>query len=191
MASIEVPEDALELARSLAERLGSSPEELIAVMLDVIASYRDDIEKWALEMKVKKEHRVEALMEELVYYAVAAKNNLVDRILDRLRARGRFELEHLELDPDTGVLEVEFVAFEGSDLAADRVRVGWGPDGVIVEAYYYLEEDVPPPRYRKPRDPRIDISYLPDEHAVVVSARGRSLSELPPIHVLDRIAGVG
>ena len=190
MATLEVSEEVLGLVRALAERLGTEPSKILEAMADVVATYSRDLEEWALDMRVKKEHRVEALMEELVYYAVATKKFLVDRVLEALRARGRFELEHLEIDPDRGWLEMEFVAFEGSDLLADRLRVGWGPDGVIVEATYYLDEDVPPPRYKKPRDPRIEIDYLPDEHAILVTARGRSLREVPPVHVLDRIAPV-
>ncbi len=185
---MEFNEETMRLLEDLAHRLKTTPSDLTQVLADVLASYKDDIESWGLELKVRKEHRIEALFEELVYYAVSAKKGIVDRVLDKLKAKGRFELENLELDPDSGSLEIEFVALEGSDLEADAVRVGWSPEGVIVEALYYLEEDIPPARLPKPKDPKIVVDYLPDEHAILVTATGKSLSEIPPIHVLDRIA---
>ena len=188
MAGIEVSEETLELAGRLAERLHVDVNELLRSLLDVLGSYSGELTEWALDLRVRREHMPDALFEELVYYGVEAKRGVVDRVLNILRARGRFELEHLELDPDTGTIELEMVALEGSDLEADRIRVSWSPNGVIVEAIYYLDEDTPPPIIRKPKDPKIDVAYLPDEHAILVSATGKSLRDVPPIHVMDRIA---
>ncbi|MCE4625378.1 MAG: hypothetical protein F7C35_05895 [Desulfurococcales archaeon] len=188
MATIEIPEETMELASRLAERLHVSVEELLRSLLDVLGSYSGDLVEWALDLRVRREHMPDALFEELVFYGVEAKKGVVDRVLNMLKARGRFELEHLELDPETGSIELEMVALEGSDLEADRIRVGWSPRGVIVEALYYLEEDTPPPILRKSKDPKIDVAYLPDEHAILVTATGKSLKEVPPIHVMDRIA---
>ncbi|MCE4627557.1 MAG: hypothetical protein F7C34_00195 [Desulfurococcales archaeon] len=185
---VEVDEESLRRAEGLAGRLGVSVGRLLGVLLDVLGSYAGDVEAWARDLRVRREHLVMALFEELVFYGVEAKRGIVDRVLDVLRARGRFELEHLSLDPDRGFLEMELAAFEGSDLLADKLRIGWGPDGVIVEAYYYLEEYETPPPARSARAAGVDVSYLPDEHAIVVTATGRRLRDIPPVHVLDRIA---
>ena len=185
---VELDEEVWGLVEGLAGRLGVGVGELVRVVFDVLGSYAGDIVGWAGDLRVRREHRVEAVFEELVFYGVSLKRGVVDRVLDVLRARGRFELENFEVEPESGGLEIELVALEGSDLGADRLVIGWSPRGVIVEAYYYLEEDETPPPLRRPRQEGIDVSYLPDEHAILVTATGRTLRDIPPVHVLDRIA---
>ena len=70
-------------------------------------------------------------------------------------------------------------------MLADKVRLNWSPRSVIMEVYYYLEEGVEPPRGLKIRGG--DWAYLPDEHAVMVTFQAKRISELPPIHAVDRM----
>jgi len=183
-----IPGRALEGLERLARRLKASVEEVVAASLESMSAYTGDLARWGLELKVKRENRVAALFDEVYFYAVEAWRGVVDRVLDRLKARGRFELEMLDLDPDEPSLEIQFAALEGSDLLADRLRIYWRLDGVTVEAYYYLEEGVEPPLQR--RGEGFDWSYLPDEHAIVVTVTGKRLRDLPPVHVLDKYSGL-
>ncbi|GAB6147463.1 hypothetical protein [Stetteria hydrogenophila] len=150
-----------------------------------MASYKGIILELADKLRVKKEHLPDSVFEELVYYGVEAWRGILEPVLWRLRAVGRFELETLELDPDAPSIEVELVALEGSDLLADRVRLNWSTKGVVMEVYYYLEEGVEPPRGLRVRGG--DWAYLPDEHAILVTFQGKKLSDLPPIHAVDRM----
>ncbi len=183
-----VPSGTFSELRAIAGRLGVSVGDLLRAVAEALADYSGDIVEWGLELRVRREHRVDSLAEEIIDYAVAAHKYVVNRILDLLRARGRFELEHLELIPEDSTLIVELVALEGSDLLADRVRIVWTPRGVLLEAYYYLEEDEEPPLRHSPAG--VNWDYLPDEHAVVVSVEAPSISDLPPIHVLDEKSGL-
>ncbi len=185
---LEMDKDTAGIISYLAEKLGVTMDDLIRAFVEALSDYSEDIVNWAYQLKVRKEHRVDSIMSELVYYGIATHKNLIDRVLDILKAKGRYELEYLELDPDTGTLEIELVALEGSDLLSDRVRISWGPDGVIVEAFYYLEEDEEAPV--KPEVEGFDWAYLPDEHAVLVAATGKSLSDLPPLYEFDNSSGL-
>ncbi|MEB3852111.1 MAG: hypothetical protein LRS49_06005 [Desulfurococcales archaeon] len=169
----------------LAERLGVSAEELAAIVLDVVADYRGLIGEWADRLRVRREHKAVGVFEELVYYGVEAWRGIVEPVLRRLRASGRFELEMLEFDPDTPAIEMELYALEGSDLRADRLRIYWTPEGVTMEVYYYLEEGVEPPHLPGGGE---GWDYLPDEHAIVATVTASRVSELPPIHAIDRKA---
>jgi len=177
-------EDA-EALRELAGRLGVSVEELASIVLDVVADYKGLIEEWADKLRVKRENKPASIFEELVYYGVEAWRGLVEPVLRRLKASGRFELEMIEFDPDTPAIEMEFYALEGSDLMADRLRIYWTPQGATMEVYYYLEEGVEPPIAPKGE---VEWDYLPDEHAIVITVTAPSISKLPPIHAIDRRA---
>ncbi len=178
------PGDA-EALDELAGRLGVSREELASIVLDVIADYRGLIGEWADKLRVRKEHKAVSIFEELVYYGVEAWRGLVEPVLRRLHASGRFELEMIEFDPDTPAIEMEFYALEGSDLMADRLRIYWTPKGATMEVYYYLEEGIEPPIASKQE---AQWDYLPDEHAIVITVTAPTISKLPPIHAVDRRA---
>lgn len=182
---VKVDEETLAELRELAERLGVPLEELAAVVLDVVADYRGLIGEWADRLRVRRENKAVSVFEELVYYGVEAWRGIVEPVLRRLRASGRFELEMLEFDPDAPAIEMEFYALEGSDLQADRIRLYWTPQGVTLEAYYYLEEGIEPPH--APRS-EVEWDYLPDEHAIVITVTAPSIAKLPPIHAIDRRA---
>ncbi len=185
---VEVSDEVAEGLGKLAARLKAEPEEVVSASLESMAPYAGDLARWGLDLRVKKENRLRSLFDEVYFYAVEAWRGLVSRILDRLKARGRFELEMLEFDPDEPSITVELVALEGSDLLADKLRIYWTMKGVLVEAYYYLEEGEEPPLPR--RGEGYDWAYLPDEHAVVVAVEAPSLREAPPVHVLDKYSGL-
>ncbi|MEB3845380.1 MAG: hypothetical protein LRS48_06875 [Desulfurococcales archaeon] len=185
---VELPEEALDGLERLSATLKVRPEDVLASAGSVFADYSEDLSRWGLELKVRREHRLDSLMEEVVYYAVTSYRNVVSRLLDRLKAKGRFELEHFEIIPEDSTLVVELVALEGSDIAADRVRIVWSPEGVLVEAYYYLEEDLEPPLRRNPEG--FSWDYLPDEHAIVVAVQAKSMREVPPLYRFDQASGV-
>ncbi|MCE4599872.1 MAG: hypothetical protein F7C81_06725 [Desulfurococcales archaeon] len=182
---VNVDSETLELLESLADKLASTSKDLAAYLLEAVASYSDDLVRWGLDLRVKRSNRAPSLIEELIFYGVEAWKGIVSRVLDVLHARGRFELEEIDLDPLEPSLEMEFVALEGSDLKADRLRINWSFDSVIVEAYYYLEEGEEP--IYNPQVDGFDVSYLPDENAIVVAATGSSLKSIPPIHVFDKV----
>lgn len=185
---VEIGGETSEKLSRMAERLKANVEDIVRASLESMAAYSGELARWGLDLKVRKEHRLASLFDEVYFYAVEAWKSLVSRVLDRLKAKGRFELEMLEFDPDEPGFIMEFAALEGSDLMADRLRLDWGPDGVLVEAYYYLEEGEEPPLQRQGED--YDWAYLPDEKAVVVTVRKRSLREVPPVYVLDRYSGL-
>ena len=185
---VEIGGETSEKLSRMAERLKANVEDIVRASLESMAAYSGELARWGLDLKVRKEHRLASLFDEVYFYAVEAWKSLVSRVLDRLKAKGRFELEMLEFDPDEPGFIMEFAALEGSDLMADRLRLDWGPDGVLVEAYYYLEEGEEPPLQRHGED--YDWAYLPDEKAVVVTVRKRSLREVPPVYVLDRYSGL-
>lgn len=170
--------------RELAEGLGVTPEELTSKLLEILSSYKGIIVELASKLRVRREHKADSVFEELVYYGVEAWRGILEPTLRLLRASGRFELEMLEFDPAGPAFEMEFVALEGSDLKADRVRLYWTMEGVTMEVYYYLEEGEEPPQGPKTE---LEWDYLPDEHAVVATFRARSITELPPIHAVDRM----
>ncbi len=175
----------IKALEELAERLGVSVEELASIILDVVADYRGLIAEWADKLRVKKHNKPVSIFEELVYYGVEAWRGLVEPVLRRLHASGRFELEMIEFDPDTPAIEMEFYALEGSDLMADRLRIYWTPQGVTMEVYYYLEEGIEPPIAPKRE---VEWDYLPDEHAIVLTFTAPSIDKLPPVHAVDRRA---
>ncbi len=185
---IEIDEETRKLLEDLAKRLGVSLNDIVRIIAENLGDYKYDIEDWANQLKVKKEHKADSVFNELFYYGIASYKNMVNRVLDVLKAKGRYELEYLELDPSTGTLEIELVALEGSDLLSDRLRISWSPSSVIVESYYYLEEDEEPPLQRLGKG--YDWSYLPDEHAIVVSVTGKTLKDIPPIYKLDEYSGL-
>lgn len=186
--TIKVDEKTLEGLRKLAERLKVDINQLIESSLVSMSDYSGELARWGLELKVKKENRAQSLFDEVYFYAVEAWRGLVSKILDRLKAKGRFELEMLEFNPAEPSIIIELVALEGSDLLADRIRIDWSMDGVLLEAYYYLEEGQEPPLARHGDD--YDWAYLPDEHAVVVTIRADNLLNVPPIHVIDKLSGL-
>ncbi|MCE4611311.1 MAG: hypothetical protein F7B17_05005 [Desulfurococcales archaeon] len=170
----------------LAEELGTDLNTITYNLLDVLATYAGEVTAWARVLRVKKHNKPISIFEELIYYGVEAWRGIVARVLERLNAKGRYELEELEFDPDEPSIEMELVALEGSDLKADRLRIYWSMKGVVLEAYYYLEEGEEPPHPEKESPFKWD--YLPDEHAVVITVSGEQLRDLPPVHVLDKVA---
>ncbi len=182
---IKLSREAYEAFEEIATTLGVTAEEAASKLIDVVASYKGILADLASKLRVKKEHMADSVFEELVYYGVEAWRGVLEPLLWKLRAVGRFELETLEFDPDAPSIEIELVALEGSDLLADKVRLNWSPRSVIMEVYYYLEEGVEPPRGLKIRGG--DWAYLPDEHAVMVTFQAKRISELPPIHAVDRM----
>lgn len=178
-------EKASKLTR-LAEELGIDLNKLTYNLLDVLSTYSGEVAAWARVLRVKRHNKPISIFEELIYYAVEAWRGIVAKVLERLNAKGRYELEELDFDPDEPSIEMELVALEGSDLKADRIRIYWSMKGVALEAYYYLEEGEEPPRPE--REAPFKWDYLPDEHAVVISVSGERLRDLPPIHVLDKVA---
>ena len=182
---VKLSREAYEAFEDIAATLGVTVEEAASKLIDVVASYKGILADLAGKLRVKKEHMADSVFEELVYYGVEAWRGVLEPLLWRLRAVGRFELETLEFDPDAPSIEVELVALEGSDLLADKVRLNWSPRSVIMEVYYYLEEGVEPPRGLKIRGG--DWAYLPDEHAVMVTFQAKKISDLPPIHAVDRM----
>jgi len=186
--TINVDEKTFEGLKKLADRLKVDVNQLIESSLASMSDYSGELARWGLELRVKKENRVQSLFDEVYFYAVEAWRGLVSKILDRLKAKGRFELEMLEFNPAEPSIIVELVALEGSDLLADRLRIDWSMDGVLLEAYYYLEEGQEPPLARQGED--YDWAYLPDEHAVVVTVRADSLLKIPPVHVIDKLSGL-
>ncbi len=180
----KISDSAYEKLSKAAERLGTTTSELATAVLETLSSYTGDLVEWGLEIKVKKENRIQALFDELIYYGVEARRGIVNRILNMLKAKGRFELEELSLDPVEPSLEVELVALEGSDLLCDRVRINWSLNGVIVEAYYYnVGSEV-----RTGDVSGFTVSYLPDEDALVISYTSDTLAKTPPLYKFDSIA---
>ncbi len=180
---VEVSEASYEKLSKAAERLGTDISGLLSAASESLSSYTGDLVEWGLELRVRKENRVQAVFDELVYYGVEARRGIVNRVLSILKAKGRFELEELTLDPVEPSLEIELVALEGSDLLCDRVRINWSLNSVIVEAYYY---DIGS-EARTGTVSGFNVSYLPDEDALVVSYTARSLTEVPPLHKFDSI----
>lgn len=183
--TVRLSRDAYEAFEEIASTLGVTVEEAASKLLDVVATYKGVLAELSSKLRVKKEHMPDSVFEELVYYGVEAWRGVLEPLLWRLKAVGRFELETLELDPEDGSLEVELIALEGSDLKADVVRLNWNPKGVVMEVYYYLDEGVEPPR--ELRVSGGDWAYLPDEHAVMVTFQAKRLTDLPPIHAVDRM----
>ncbi len=186
---VKVDDDTHKTLETMAERLATTPETLVENLIDVVASYGEDLMEWGLNLRVKRENRALSLFEELIFYGVEAWRGIVDKVLSYLHARGRFELEELEFDPIEPSIEMEFAALEGSDFKVDRLRVNWSRDSVIVEAYYYLEEDEEPPHIVQPEG--FEVLHLPDENAVVITAIRSSLENIPPMHVFDKILEEG
>ncbi len=180
---VEVSEAAYEKLSKAAERLGTDVSGLLSAASESLSSYTGDLVEWGLELRVRKENRVQAVFDELVYYGVEARRGVVNRVLSMLKAKGRFELEELTLDPVEPSLEIELVALEGSDLLCDRVRINWSLNGVIVEAYYYNIGS----EAKTGTISGFNVSYLPDEDALVLSYTARSLTEVPPLHKFDSI----
>ncbi|BAN89633.1 hypothetical protein [Aeropyrum camini] len=183
---IDLDEDAAERLGRLAEKLGVEIDELLSTVADVTSSYWSDIAEWSGVLRVRRRNKHVSVFEELYYYGISLWRDLVSPVLERLNAKGRFELEGIDFDPEEGQLEVEMVALEGSDLKADRLVVIWSPKGVYMEAYYYLDEEEEPPRPSRQLD--FEWSYLPDEHAIVISHSAETLSGLPPVFRVDREA---
>ncbi|BAA79126.2 hypothetical protein APE_0214.1 [Aeropyrum pernix K1] len=183
---VELEGEAAEKISRLAERLGVEPARLLGTLADVTSTYWREIAEWAENLRVRRHNKHVSVFEELYYYGVSLWRDIVAPLLERLNAKGRFELEGIDFDPDEGLLEVEMIALEGSDLKADRLVVTWSPKGVHMEVYYYLEEDEEPPRPSRQLD--FEWSYLPDEHAIVISHSAETLSGLPPIYRVDREA---
>jgi hypothetical protein len=183
---LRLPEEVAEKLQRLADELGADLETVAYNVLDVLASYSGEVAAWARVLRVKKHNKPVSIFEELIYYGVEAWRGIVAKILDTLKAKGRFELEELDFDPDEPSFEIELVALEGSDLKADRLRIYWTLSGVTMEAYYYLEEGEEPPAPKK--ESPFDWTYLPDEHAVVITVTGERLRDLPPVHEVDRVA---
>ena len=97
---VEVDRDTGERLSRMAERLKASVDDLVKASLESMAAYSGDLARWGLDLRVRKEHRLASLFDEVYFYAVEAWRSLVSRVLDLVKARGRFELEMLEFDPD-------------------------------------------------------------------------------------------
>ncbi len=182
--SVVVDEEVYKGLEEVASRLNVGVEELVGILMELAYSYRDYIASMGEGLRVRRENKARSVLEEVFYYGVEAWRGVVDKVLDRLKARGRFELEELDLDPDEPSIEMELVALEGSDLRVDRVRINWSIDGVIVEAYYYIGEYY---EHVPARVGRFDVAYHPDEEAVVVTRTGSRLADIPPLHEFDRV----
>ena len=182
---VSLPEDTYNTLNEMAEALDITIEDFSMKILDVISSYKNLILELGQRLKVKKEHKVDSIFEELIYYGVEAWRGILDPILRKLKASGRFELETLQFDPSAPSIEIELVALEGSDLLADVVRIFWTLKGVTMEVIYYLEEGIEPPRGVKTD---LHWDYLPDEHAIIVVVQAPSIDKLPPIYVIDKKA---
>jgi len=187
---VEIDDEKVKKLEGLVAALGVNLNELTYILLDITSSYAGELKGWANDLRVKKENKPYSVFEELFFYGLEAWRSLVAKILNKLRARGRFELEALDFDPGEPSIEIEMVALEGSDLKADRLRIYWTLKGVTMEVYYYMEEGLEPPRPQE-KSPT-DWYYLPDEHAVVLVFRAEDIDGLPPIHAVDRMAeGIG
>jgi len=166
----------------LSEAFKTKPEDFTATLLDVLSDYSDDIASLGRDLAVSDDKRALSTLEELVFYGVESWRSIVNTILEFLEARGCYELESLDFEPLEPLVEIEVVALEGCKFKADRVTISWSPRGVVLEAFYYLES--------RPRpEPKVKLayewSYLPDEHAVVVSVTGASIAEMPRLQALD------
>jgi len=166
----------------LSEAFKTKPEDFTAALLDVLSDYSDDIVSLGRDLAVSDDKRALSTLEELVFYGVESWRSIVNVILELLGARGCYELESIDFEPLEPLIEIEVVALEGCKFKADRVTISWSPRGVVLEAFYYLES--------RPRpEPKVKLayewSYLPDEHAVVVSVTGTSIAEMPRLQALD------
>lgn len=171
---ISVSEKTAQRLKELAASLGVSREELIAVTLDVIGDYANELREVAEELKVGKEKRHQSAMEELVFYGIEAYG-LVRAILSSMGATGCYELEELSIEPNAALLEVELVALEGCPFQADRLSIAWSPEGVRVEAYYYAESP------ERPGKIEAEWFYLPDEGAIVIAFTGKELPRIEQV----------
>ncbi|MEM1774505.1 MAG: hypothetical protein QXO93_05320 [Acidilobaceae archaeon] len=182
---IRLSRDVYERLEGLAKSISVSVDVLVSNLVDVLSSYSSDISSLTRDLRVSKEKLPVSIFEELVFYGVEAWRSIANSILEAIGARGSFELESIDFEPLEPLLELEFVAFEGSEFKADRLVVAWSTRGVSLEVYYYLE-DKPKPA------PRISIayewSYLPDEHAVVVSIVSDSIAKIPSLAEIDKEA---
>jgi hypothetical protein len=105
--------------------------------------------------------------------------------LDIVKARGCYELESLDFEPLEPLIEVEMVALESCRYKADKLSLAWSPKGVILEVYYYLEPGVKPGLHITLA---YEWSYLPDEHAVVISVTALSIAQIPPLEDIEKEA---
>lgn len=182
---ISISKSVYDKISGLAEALKTKPEDLVKTMLEVLADYTSEVSRLGASLAVSDEKRATSTFEELLYYGVESWRSLVEVLLDILGAKGCYELESIDFEPLEPLLEIEMVALEGCKFKADRLVVSWSTKGVMVEVFYYLESRPKPA-------PQVSLayewSYLPDEHAVVVSVTGSSIAEIPRIEVIDREA---
>lgn len=179
---VKVSEEAYSRLSQLAGELGVSVDSLASSALDVIASYSQDIASLGFKLAVSRDKKVFSVFEELIYYGVLGWREVVNKILEHLNAVGLFELEDMEFDPLGPLIEIEMVALEASTLKADSLRIAWSQKGAAMEVYYYLEDKVKP----APREElKYEWSYLPDEHAIVVSVVASSITELPTLGSIE------
>jgi len=179
---VVVDKKVYEKISKLSEAFKTKPEDFTAALLDVLSDYSGDIASLGKDLAVSDDKRALSTLEELVFYGVESWRRIVNTILELLGAKGCYELESIDFEPLEPLIEVEFVALEGCKFKADRVVVSWSPKGVVLEAFYYLES--------RPRpEPKVKLafewSYLPDEHAILLSVARTSIAEIPRLQVLD------
>ncbi|MEM4901816.1 MAG: hypothetical protein QXL53_07385, partial [Acidilobaceae archaeon] len=133
---IRLSRDVYERLEGLAKSISVSVDVLVSNLVDVLSSYSSDISSLTRDLRVSKEKLPVSIFEELVFYGVEAWRSIANSILEAIGARGSFELESIDFEPLEPLLELEFVAFEGSEFKADRLVVAWSTRGVSLEVYY-------------------------------------------------------
>jgi hypothetical protein len=174
-----------EAVSKLAQSLNTTVSDVTLALLDILAEYSNDIAGLGRDLAVSDDKRAVSTLEELVYYGIESWRNIVNTLLDIVKARGCYELESLDFEPLEPLIEVEMVALEGCRYKADKLSLAWSPKGVILEVYYYLEPGVKPGLHITLA---YEWSYLPDEHAVVISVTASSIAQIPPLEDIEREA---
>lgn len=174
-----------EAVSKLAQSLNTTVSDVTLALLDILAEYSNDIAGLGKDLAVSDDKRAVSTLEELVYYGIESWRNIVNTLLDIIKAKGCYELESLDFEPLEPLIEVEMVALESCRYKADKLSLAWSPKGVILEVYYYLEPGVKPGLHITLA---YEWSYLPDEHAVVISVTASSIAQIPPLEDIEREA---
>lgn len=172
-----------EAIEKLARRLNTNVEGLALALLDIVAEYSNDIAGLGRELAVSDDKRAVSTLEELIYYGIESWRNIINNLLGIIKARGCYELESLDFEPLEPLVEVEMVALEGCRYEADKLSLTWSPKGVVLEAYYYLEPGV---KLEPHTTLAYEWSYLPDEHAIVVSITASSIEQIPTLDSIEK-----
>ncbi len=180
---LEVDSKVYEEVDKLAKGLGSSVANLIIAVLDVLADYSNDIVSLGRELAISEDKRVISALEELVYYGVESWRNIVNPLLDYLKARGCYELESLDFEPLEPLIEIEMIALEGCKYKVDKLILTWSAKGISLEAYYYLEDGIKP---SPSTTLTYEWSYIPDENAIVISIIASTITQVPPLDSIEK-----